>query len=129
VLIRVRPTDARPIYLQIMEEVRRAIALGLVEADEPLPSVRQLATDLRINPNTVQQAYRELERDGLVYARRGRGTFVAELRSTKRERQVLAREVAERAVRDAYGRGLTVEELVEAVRRLAETEKRAGRKR
>ena len=118
-LITIEPTEARPIYLQIMDEIRRAIALALIRPDEPLPSVRQLATELRINPNTVQQAYRELERDGTVYVKRGRGTFVARRESADEERKSLARAVAERALREAFRQGVSVEELSEALREVA----------
>jgi GntR family transcriptional regulator len=78
-----------------------------VKPDDPLPSVRQLAGELRVNPNTVQQAYRELERGGLVYVRRGQGTFVAEEGGVQsdRERRDLAAMVAERALREAYRNG------------------------
>jgi len=76
IIFHIDPADSRPIYLQIMDEVRRAVVVGTLGPDSPLPSVRQLAADLRVNPNTVQQAYRELEREGLIYVRRGQGTFV-----------------------------------------------------
>jgi GntR family transcriptional regulator len=117
VLISIDPADARPIYVQIMDEVRRAVVLGTVKPDDPLPSVRQLAGELKVNPNTVQQAYRELEREGLVYVRRGQGTFVAEEGAvqTERERRELARMVADRALREAYRNGLSSSELVEAI--------------
>jgi len=117
VLISIDPADARPIYVQIMDEIRRAVVLGTVKPDDPLPSVRQLAGELKVNPNTVQQAYRELERDGLVYVRRGQGTFVAEEGAvqTDKERRELARMVADRALREAYRNGLSSEELVEAI--------------
>jgi GntR family transcriptional regulator len=118
VLISIDAADARPIYVQIMDEVRRAVVLGTVKPDDPLPSVRQMAADLRVNPNTVQQAYRELERDGLVYVRRGQGTFVSEEGAvqTDRERRELATMVAERALREAYRNGLTAADLLEAIR-------------
>jgi GntR family transcriptional regulator len=118
VLISIDPADARPIYVQIMDEVKRALVLGTVKPDDPLPSVRQLASELRVNPNTVQQAYRELERDGLVYVRRGQGTFVAEEGAvrTETERRKLAEVVAERALREAYRSGLSAADLVEAIR-------------
>lgn len=120
-LISIDAADARPIYVQIMDEIRRAVVLGTVEPDDPLPSVRQLAGELRVNPNTVQQAYRELERDGLVYVRRGQGTFVAEEGAvqTERERGELARMVADRALREAYRNGLSSDDLVEAIRVVA----------
>ena len=117
-LISIDPADVRPIYVQIMDEIKRAVVLGTVQPDDPLPSVRQLAGELRVNPNTVQQAYRELERDGLVYVRRGQGTFVSEDRGlqNERERRELASVVAERALREAFRNGVSVEELIAAIR-------------
>ena len=128
-VISISAKDDRPIYVQIMDEIRRAIVLGTLRADEPLPSVRQMSADLRVNPNTVQQAYRELERDGVVYVRRGQGTFVAEALSAQPDRAKLARSVAERALREAYRSGLTESELIAAIRALAndlEGERAAG---
>jgi GntR family transcriptional regulator len=63
-------------YLQIVHQVRRALRLGLLEVDDQLPTVKDVVARLAINPNTVLKAYRELERDGLVAARPGVGTFV-----------------------------------------------------
>eukprot|EP01030_Chromulinospumella_sphaerica_P031840 gene31840-32511_t len=77
-----------------MDEVRRALVLGALRPEDPLPSVRQLAGDLRLNPNTVAQAYRELEREGVVYVRRGQGTFVSDLPAAAPEREAIVREVA-----------------------------------
>jgi GntR family transcriptional regulator len=126
VLISIDAADARPIYVQIMDEIKRAIVVGTVTSHDPLPSVRQLAAELRVNPNTVQQAYRELERAGRVYVRRGQGTFVAEDGAdTQRERGELAAMVADRAVREAYRNGLSADELVAAIRRV-ETAAGAG---
>ncbi|HET7321870.1 MAG TPA: GntR family transcriptional regulator [Longimicrobiaceae bacterium] len=118
-LITIDPDDARPIYVQIVDEVRRARVLGTVRPDEALPSVRQLAMELRVNPNTVQQAYRELEREGIAYVRRGQGTFVAEGAVNGKERHAMARGVAERALIDAHRNGLGAEELVETIREVA----------
>lgn len=120
-LISIDAADARPIYVQIMDEIKRAVVLGTVKPDDPLPSVRQLAGELKVNPNTVQQAYRELERDGLVYVRRGQGTFVAEEGAvqTDKERRELARMVADRALREAYRNGLTSDDLLAAIREAA----------
>lgn len=124
-IVRLVPGDPRPIYLQIVDEVRRAIIVGTLAPDDPLPSVRQLASDLRVNPNTVQFAYRELEREGAVYMRRGQGTFVSNSSTPQVERNRLLKEVAARAVRDAYRHGLTAEELVEGIR--SEVRKNAGK--
>lgn len=115
----INTADARPIYVQIMDEVRRAIVLGSLRPEDPLPSVRQLASDLRVNPNTVAQAYRELERAGVAYVRRGQGTFIAAATPNGTERRALARGVAERALVDAHRNGVGAEELVDAIRDVA----------
>lgn len=119
-LIQIDPSEERAIYVQIMDEIKRAMVLGTVVPDDPLPSVRQLASDLKVNPNTVKQAYRELEREGRIYTERGRGTFVADhdLRRPERERREMARGVAERAIREAYRNGLSPAELMETIREI-----------
>ena len=112
-------SDARPIYVQIMDEIRRALVRGALGPEDPLPSVRELSASLRVNPRTVSQAYDELVRAGVVYVRRGQGTFVApDVKPDERERPLLAREVARRAQADAWRSGLTVEELMAALRQL-----------
>ena len=68
--------DKRPIYEQIVERFQTLIVSGVLEAGEKMPSVRTLAVELSINPNTIQRAYTELERDGFIYAVTGRGNFV-----------------------------------------------------
>jgi GntR family transcriptional regulator len=115
-LISIDSADPRPIYIQIIDEVRRAIVVGNVSVDDPLPSVRQLAATLRVNPNTVSQAYRELERDGVVEVRRGQGTFIIKGHASAADRRALARDVAMRALRDAHRNGLDISELMEAIR-------------
>jgi GntR family transcriptional regulator len=69
--------DRRPIYEQIVERFQELILKGVLEADSQLPSVRNLAIDLSINPNTIQRAYTELERRGFTYSVKGRGSFIA----------------------------------------------------
>lgn len=115
-LISLDPQDTRPIYVQIVDEVRRALVLGTLGPDDPLPSVRDLAVKLRVNPNTVSQAYRDLERQGVVYVRRGQGTYATPGKADGSQRQTLAEEVARRALHDAWRNGLTAEELIEAIR-------------
>lgn len=119
ILITIDVADPRPIYVQITDEVRRGIVLGTLSADDPLPSVRHLAGQLRVNPNTVQQAYRELERLGLIYVRRGQGTFIASSASDGRlddERRSLAKELAKRFLQEAYRHGLTADDVTNAIR-------------
>lgn len=69
--------DRRPIYEQIMERFQELIMKGVLKQDEKLPSVRNLAVELSINPNTIQRAYAELERLGFIYCVKGKGNFVA----------------------------------------------------
>jgi len=69
--------DKRPIYEQIISKLQELILKGILEKDTPLPSVRSLATELSINPNTIQRAYAELERSGWIYSLQGKGSFVA----------------------------------------------------
>lgn len=75
-MIRLDLKDARPIYEQIVDKYKRLILLGVLQRDEQMPSVRQLAVDLATNPNTVQKAYAQLERDRYIYSVPGRGNFV-----------------------------------------------------
>lgn len=70
--------DARPIYEQVVERYKLLILKGVIGADEKIPSVRSLAVELSINPNTIQRAYAELERQGYIYTVKGKGNFVAE---------------------------------------------------
>jgi GntR family transcriptional regulator len=72
------PSRHVPIYLQIADAVRASVAAGVYRPGEMLPSLRAMAIQVHVNPNTVQRAYDELEREGLIYSQRGRGLFVAE---------------------------------------------------
>jgi len=100
VLVHVNPSTGLPIYLQIQAQVKHAVAAGALRAGDAMPSVRKLASDLRINPNTVARAYLELEREGVIAAVPGGGTFVADgppgLLKAERVRRFrpLARQVA-----------------------------------
>jgi len=89
------PTDPTPLYAQIERAIRLAIATGRLKAWDQLPTVRQLAVDLRVNANTVAKVYGELERAGIVETRRGVGTFVRQVTGTSfsgpdRERRLAA---------------------------------------
>lgn len=74
----INPNSNIPLYLQISDHIRRAVAAGVYRPGEPIPSLRALALELIVNPNTIQRAYEELEREGLIQARRGLGMFVTE---------------------------------------------------
>jgi GntR family transcriptional regulator len=127
VIISIDPEQRRPIYVQIMDEVRRGRVLGTLRAGDALPSVRQLAAELGVNPNTVKQAYHELEREGVVEMRRGQGTFVTDAALNGAERKRLLREVAHRALLDAQRHGADPNELVDAIRKLAGSNPREER--
>ena len=80
--------DRRPIYEQVVEKMADLMIRGILPQDSQLPSVRSLATDLAINPNTIQRAYVELERQGYIYSVKGKGSYVAEnhqIRERKRQ--------------------------------------------
>ncbi len=82
---RIDPRSPTPLYAQIASRIRLAVASGELRAGESLPSVRQLAIRLRVNPATVVQAYRDLEREGFVEMRQGAGTFVREVQAARRD--------------------------------------------
>ena len=109
-----------PVYRQVIDQVRGGIAAGTLSAGNQLPTVRQLAVDLAINPNTVLRAYRELELGGMLETHQGTGTFISNKKVVKnnaeRERQLaqLAGELAARA----GAAGFTVEEVVERLNEL-----------
>lgn len=111
-----------PVYRQIIDQVRGGVAAGSLKPGDQLPTVRQLAVDLAINPNTVVRAYRELELGGLLETHQGTGTFISEQKmkrpDAERERQ-LAQMVADCAAR-AGAAGFTVDELIVQLRDLAE---------
>ena len=77
-LLKVNPSSGLPLYLQIETQIKHRVAAGTLKPDDALPSVRKLAAELAINPNTVARAYQELERDGIIRTVQGGGTFVAD---------------------------------------------------
>ena len=104
--------DSRPIYEQIMDELRKMIISGVFAPDEKLPSVRDLAQQLAINPNTIQRAYRELELTGYIYSVAGKGNFAAPRQEVDAGRkQALLDQLAETA-RELRFLGVSDEEIV-----------------
>jgi GntR family transcriptional regulator len=100
-ILQVDYKSGKPVYLQIVDQVRYSVASGALRADEPLPSIRPLAEELRINRNTVAKAYAELEAQGVIETRPGKGSFAraAESRLKKAERErVLAQAIDEAVV-------------------------------
>lgn len=114
--------DKRPIYEQVVEKLERLVVNGVLETDEKMPSVRSLAMELSVNPNTIQRAYAQLEQEGYLYTVSGRGSFVApegEWRENKQAevlknwqdmtRQAkeagVPKELLQRQIREIYGEG------------------------
>ncbi len=107
--------DGTPIYVQLERGIRAAIATGRLKPGEKLPTVRQLAVDLRINANTVAKVYAELERGGVVETRRGVGTFVLEPAAvpSRRDSAPALRQAADRFIAEAAALGFSLEQIIE----------------
>ena len=106
----VDPHGGAPLYLQLTEQIKRAIAVGALAPGERLPTVKGLAQDLKLNPNTVARVYRELERDGVIDTAPGRGSFVREngvVGDTRRVATDVAPRAIDDAVREARSLGVT----------------------
>jgi GntR family transcriptional regulator len=110
----INPTDAAPIWRQIEEGVRRLIAIGALKPGEPVPSVRELAQSLRVNPNTVARSYQRLTETGVLIVRRGEGTYVADrpVQAKKSERNEKLRDAATRYASTALSVGASLEDAV-----------------
>lgn len=119
--ILISQADARPMYLQLIDQIRRRIAVGDWPAGHELPSIRALAADVRVSVITVKRAYLELERDGLIVTRQGKGSFVADGADLGRklQEQELNEHLAA-AARLANALGLSEEDLEQRLRELRE---------
>ena len=104
--------DARPIYQQIKDGLRKLILTGAIAADEKLPSVRALATELAINPNTIQRAYAELESEGVIYSVAGKGSFAAPHHEAATARKEELFQQLDALVVELHDLGVTDEEIV-----------------
>ena len=120
--ISIDPSSGLPIYVQIVNQIKIGIAMGRLQPEEPLPSVRQLAVDLAVNPNTVARAYLDLEYEGIIYKRQGQGTFVSSqgVEMSKNERRKVLSELVEKALVEGVNLGLGEEELRETFERVLE---------
>ena len=112
----VNPRSKQPLYEQLVEQLRRQIVLGGMKAGAAMPSVRQLATELGINPNTIQKAYRRMEEEGMILSIPGKGSFVsddlADMLTKQREDQ---RSKARQTLQACREMGLTKEEITQMV--------------
>jgi GntR family transcriptional regulator len=115
--IRIDPDRTLPIYLQIIYSIKQQIATGRLKPGEQLPTVRILATDLRINPNTVARAYAALDTEGVITTQRGRGTYVCEHPDDahlRRVRKDQLKAMMDNVIIDALSLGYPSEEIKEA---------------
>lgn len=108
-----------PIYEQLINAFKLQIMNGFLQTDDQLPSVRQLAQELTINPNTIQKAYRELERVGYTYSVPGKGSFVNKVEDTmQKERIQMLSESLEKVVQELLFLGLTKEEIIAQIEKI-----------
>lgn len=107
--------DNRPIYEQIVEKMSNLMVRGILEQDSQLPSVRSMATDLSINPNTIQRAYAELEHQGYIYSVKGKGSFVAENHQIREQRKKEVYLKLNNLIEEAKSIGVTMLEFQEQV--------------
>ena len=117
-ILRLNPSSGVPVYLQIIEQVKHAIATGTVNAGEQLPSVRQMAEHLLVNPNTVARAYRDLEQEGIIELKHGSGAFISESIAPPSKSMHKAQALVKSAIEQLGSFGLAEEE----IRRLIENE-------
>jgi len=104
-----------------VDEVQRCVAIGVLKPSDALPAARTLAAQLKVNANTVQHAYRTLEQEGTVNVRRGLGTFVSapKTRDLHVRQQAVARQIAEKMLREGYRQGLLASDLMNALQEIA----------
>jgi GntR family transcriptional regulator len=132
--LRLNPSDPLPLYAQLERSIKLAVVAGDLAVGDKLPTVRQLAVDLKINANTVAKVYAELERQGVLATRRGVGTFIeappAAPSQSRTKRADELRQLAERFLGEAAARGFTPDELLEQIQHLSsrKQEKSNGRR-
>ncbi|HEY0874733.1 MAG TPA: GntR family transcriptional regulator [Vicinamibacterales bacterium] len=114
------PKDPRPVYRQIVDEVQRCVAVGVMRPEEALPAAASLADELKVNINTVQHAYRTLVAEGTAYVKRGVGTFISPVPTENRQRQAMAaRRIAEKMLREGFKHGLLASDLIAALEEIS----------
>ena len=107
--------DRRPIYEQVIEKFQQMILCGALESDSPMPSVRSLAMELSLNPNTIQRAYQELERQGYIYTLKGKGSFVSNSMKAADHKRKEIQEELEKCVGNAFMAGIIENEIRDMV--------------
>ncbi len=118
--------DRRPLYEQIIERFQDLMYQEVLKENEKLPSVRSLAMELSINPNTIQRAYTELERQGFIYSVKGKGSFVADSGRLRMERLREWEREFDRLAEEGFQIGLSAEDLTGRIRSLEEKREEGG---
>ena len=111
--IQIDPSSGMPVYRQVMNQIKQAIASGVLKMDDQLPTIRDLAKEIQINPNTIAKAYNELEHEGAIYKKQGMGSFVAKPEGKKtgtKERNNSAFKAATRFWVEVWPLNLTTKE-------------------
>ncbi len=128
--IQINPSSSTPIYVQIMEQVKYAIASGVAKEGDQLLSVRELARQLRVNPNTISKAYHELEREKYLTTHKGKGVYIAPSTSvlTQEEKERLVAEKLEAALVDARNLGLSFKDVRDILKKTMDNFKKTGEK-
>ena len=114
--------DNRPLYEQIVERFQVLIEKGVLKPETQIPSVRSLAMELSINPNTIQKAYAELERRGFIYTVKGRGNFVAYDEELKQKRRKELSDIFQNMVLEAHNAGISRQEFLDIIDKVFEKE-------
>lgn len=114
-MLTVNFSSRTPVYQQLYDGVIRLVSLGVLKSDTKLPPVRILATELGINPNTVQKAYKMLEKDGYIYSTVGRGSFVSNKLDQNQAEKIQAKNDLKESIDKAYKKGITKDEMIELV--------------
>lgn len=118
--------DRRPIYEQVIEKFQQMILCGALQAGDAMPSVRSLAMDLSLNPNTIQRAYQELERSGYIYTIKGKGSFVSETTEAAASKRLELQQEFISSAKQAMAAGMSGAELQELLAKTIEAEERGG---
>ncbi len=119
-MIKLNYRDAKPIYEQVKDDLRRLMITGAIREGEQIPSVREMAVRLSINPNTIQKAYHDLEQEGYIYMISGKGSFAAPLGEVSAGRKREVASMFEEVVRELLSLGCSPEELKSWIQELAE---------
>jgi GntR family transcriptional regulator len=119
-VINIDATSSTPIYEQIVNEIKEGILKGIIEPGDKLPSVREMAKMMTLNPNTIQKAYQELERQKVTVTIRGKGTFVSEDYKPRKDEEKLmeVKEIFKKGIVEAYYMGFKEEDIYEMIKSL-----------